>query len=221
VRVVHRGIGDAERAHVHYPRSNRMSKRAAKTAATRGRILAAARDLVREGSFYAASMEQLAARAGVTRVTLYRTFGSRQAVVEGLFWEMLAAARLDRIDAAHQLPDVRQAVQGVLHAYAEMFDTLGESMPLALELARSDANMRSIMDVTYQGGRRPDAMARLAGRIVKEGVAADGWTRKQIADSLMVLSSYEAYETLTHLRGYSSTKAADFLVKMASVFLAH
>ena len=197
-----------------------MSKRAERSAATRGRILGAARELVREGSFYTASMEELAERAGVTRVTLYRVFGSRQAVIEGLFWEMLAAARLDRIDQAHQLPDVRAAVREVLHAYAEMFDTLGESMPLALELARSDANMRAIMDVTYRGGRRPDAMGRLAGRILKEGAAAPGWTKKQIADALMVLSSYEAYETLTHLRGHKPDKAGDFLYKLAGAFLA-
>jgi AcrR family transcriptional regulator len=196
-----------------------VSKRAEKTASTRSRILAAAHELVREGGFYTASMEALAERAGVTRVTLYRTFGSRQAVIEGLFWEMLAAARLDRIDDAHQLPDVHDAVRGVLHAYSEMFDALGESMPLALELARSDANMRAIMDVTYQGGRRPDAMGRLAGRVVREGAAAPGWTRKRIADALMVLSSFEAYETLTRLRGHSPDKAAEFLYAMAGAFL--
>jgi len=47
--------------------------------ATKGR---AVRALVAEGAFDGASMEAVAARAGVTRVTLYRTFGSKRALLE-------------------------------------------------------------------------------------------------------------------------------------------
>jgi AcrR family transcriptional regulator len=165
-----------------------MSKRAAKSAATRSRILDTAHQLVREGKFYNASMEEIAERSGVTRVTLYRTFGTRQALIEGLFWEMLAAARLDLIDAAFAVTEVLLSVKQVFRAYCALYDEVGESMPLALELARSDANMREIMDATYYG-RRPENMGRLAGRIVRAGLAQPRWTKKRIADALMVLSS--------------------------------
>jgi AcrR family transcriptional regulator len=194
-----------------------MSTRAEKTAATRGRILQAARALVAEGNFHTASMETVAKRAGVTRVTLYRTFGSRQALLESLFWEMMAVARLDRIDAAHALPDVHDALREVLRANCEMFAALGASMPLAIDLARSDADMRAIMDATYYG-RRPQAMGRLAGRMVRDGVAAEGWTKTRIADALMVLSSYESFETLVR-RGHSPAQAAAVLYRMAGAFL--
>ena len=194
-----------------------MSTRAEQTAATRGRILEAARALVAEGNFHTASMEALAERAGVTRVTVYRTFGSRQALLESLFWEMMAVARLDRIDAAHALPDVHDALAEVLRANCEMFAALGASMPLAIDLARSDADMRAIMDATYYG-RRPTAMAKLAARMVRDGAAAPGWTKPRIADALVVLSSYESFETLVR-RGHSPAKAAAVLYRMAGAFL--
>jgi len=57
-----------------------MSTRADRAAATRARILDAVRAVLSEGGFHDTSMEAIAARAGVTRVTLYRTFGSKQAL---------------------------------------------------------------------------------------------------------------------------------------------
>ncbi len=196
-----------------------MTTRAARTAATRARILEAVRALHSEGGFHDASMEAVAARAGVTRVTLYRTFGSKQALLEGLAWDLLAQARLDKVDAAHAHPDVRTAVRQVLRANCQMFAHLAEAMPLALELARSDADMRRFIDATYHG-RRHRAMEALAARIVNEGAAAPGWTKNRIADALLVLSSHEAFQTLAERRGHSVVRAADLLERLAGAFLA-
>lgn len=196
-----------------------MSTRADRAAATRDRILDAVRALLSEGGFHDTSMEAIAARAGVTRVTLYRTFGSKQALLEGLAWNALAQARLDRVDAAHAQADVRTAVRQVLRANCQMFAHLAEAMPLALELARFDADMRAVIDATYHG-RRHRAMETLAARVVNEGAAAPGWTKNRVTDGLLVLSSHEAFQTLVEHRGYSVDKAADFLSRLARAFLA-
>jgi len=196
-----------------------VSTRADRAAATRARILEAVRALLSEGAFHDTSMEVIAARSGVTRVTLYRTFGSKQALLEGLAWDALAHARLDRVDAAHAHPDARTAVRRVLRANCQMFADLAEAMPLALELARFDADMRAIINATYHG-RRHRAMEVLAARVVNEGAAAPGWTKKRIADALLVLSSHEAFETLVEQRGHPVDKAADSLYRLAGAFLA-
>jgi AcrR family transcriptional regulator len=196
-----------------------MVTHVARTAATRARILDAVRALLREGGFHDASMEAIAARAGVTRVTLYRAFGSKHDLLEGLAWDSLAHARLDRVDAAHAQPDVRVAVRQVLRANCEMFADLAEAMPLALELARYDNDMRAIIDATFHG-RRHEAMDRLAGRVVREGAAASGWTKQRIADALLVLTSHEPFETLVDRRGRSVDHAADTLYRLAGAFLA-
>ncbi len=196
-----------------------MSTRADQIAATRARILDAVRALHREGRFHHATMEAIATRARVTRVTLYRSFGSKQALLEAMAWDTLALARLDRVDSAHTHPAVRTAVRLVLRANCQMFAQLAEAMPLALELARSDADMRAIVDATYHG-RRHRAMEQLAARVVNEGAAAPGWTRRRIADALLVLTSYEAFQTLVEHRAHSVDKAAASLYRLARAFLA-
>ena len=196
-----------------------MSTRADRAAATRVRILDAVRALLSEGGFHDSSMEAIAARAGVTRATLYRIFGSKQALLEGLVWDTLAHARLDRVDAAHAHPDVRAAVRQVLRANCQMFAALAEGMPVALDLARFDGDMRALIDATYHG-RRHRAMETLASRIVNESAAAPGWTKNRIADALLVLSSHEAFQTLVEHRDYTVDRAPDLLYRLAQAFLA-
>lgn len=196
-----------------------MNTRAEKTAATRARILQAVGSLVRDGSFHDASMETIASRAEVTRVTLYRIFGSKHDLLQGLAWNALSQARIDQIDAAHALPAIRDAVRQVLRTNCEMFAQLGESMPLALELARYDLDMGAVINATFHG-RRHRSMERLADRVVQEEAARPGWTRSQIADGLLVLTSHEAYETLVNRRDRSTEEAADLLYLMAGAFIA-
>lgn len=199
-------------------RSYRMGKRAEKVAATRRRILDATRAMVRDGTFHEASLEDLAVRAGVTRVTIYRTLGSKHGVLQALTWEELARARLDRIDDAHNHPDVRLAVRAVLRENCRMFAELGDGFPLTLELARRDDDMATIIDGTYHG-RRHRSMERLAQRITSAGLRAPGWTTKRIVDALLVLTSYEAFETLTGRRGRSPEAAGATLFALTGAFL--
>jgi AcrR family transcriptional regulator len=196
-----------------------MTTRADGVAATRGRILEAVLALITEGGVHDASMEAIAKRAGVTRVTLYRTFGSKQDLLEAFVLEALAEARLDLVDAAHAHPDVRTAVHHVLRANCRMFAHLGGAMPFALELARSDPDMRAFIDATYHG-RRHRAMEALAARVVAEGAAAEGWTKSRIADALLVLSSHESFQTLVEHRDRSVDRAAADLYRLAGAFLA-
>ena len=154
----------------------------------------------------------------MTRVTLYRTFGSKQALLEGFVLHTLAGARLDLVDAAHAEPDVRTAVRRSSSRIARMFAYLGDAMPFALELARSDPDMRAFIDATYHG-RRHRAMEVLAARVVAEGAAVSGWTKPRIADSLLVLSSHEAFHTLVECRDRSVEQAAKDLYRLAAAFL--
>jgi AcrR family transcriptional regulator len=199
-------------------RPYRMSKRAEQAEATRERILDAARALLAEGAFHDTTMDELAIRAGVTRVTVYRAFGSKQDVLHALTWADLARARLDRVDAAHKIPDVREAVREVLRENCRMFCELGDALPLSLELSRHDHDVAALVDATYHG-RRHQAMERLARRISRAGLQAPGWTTKQVADALLVLTSFEAFDTLTNRRGRTPEAAAATLSALASSFV--
>ncbi len=62
-----------------------MSASAATKLATRDRLLRAARDLIEEGGYAAASVVAITARAGLAAGTLYRHFGSKEELFVELF----------------------------------------------------------------------------------------------------------------------------------------
>src|SRR5262245_9231961 len=65
-------------------RSYRARRRTRRPEETRGRIVAAVRALLEEGTFDEATVEEVADRAGVARATLYQHFGSRLELVDAM-----------------------------------------------------------------------------------------------------------------------------------------
>jgi len=51
---------------------------------SRGRVMEAVRELLREGAFHESTVEEVAARAGVSRATVYQQFGSRLGLVDAI-----------------------------------------------------------------------------------------------------------------------------------------
>ena len=51
---------------------------------SRGRVDGAVRELLQEGVFHESTVEQVAARAGVSRATVYQQFGSRVGLVDAI-----------------------------------------------------------------------------------------------------------------------------------------
>lgn len=200
-------------------RQYRMRARADRVEDTRLRVLTAAREMLAEGTFHGTSLEGLATRAGVSRSTVYRAFGDKRAVVEALTWHELANAELGRIDAAHALPDPRRAVHAVLRENCRMFGELGDGLPLALDLARRDPDVAAIVGATYHG-RRHQSMERTAARLLDAGLARADWSAEEIADALIVLTSFEVFETLTAQRGHTPASAAKHLIDLTSAFIA-
>ena len=201
-------------------REYRMGVRAERAAATRTRILAAARDLLADGAWHDTSLDAVATKAGVSRATVYRIFGDRHAVVEALTWHELSSAQLDQVDAAHAIAEPTHALHEVLRANCQMFEQLGDGLPLALELARRDPDVAAIVDATYHG-RRHAAMERLAKRIVNGGVARSGWSANAITDTLISITSFEVFETLVTRRQHTPASAAERLIDLTTAFLAH
>src|SRR5947209_15896782 len=62
-------------------RTHRRSKRSEQT---REKIMAAVRDLLAEGAFHEATVDEVAERAGIARATLYQHFRSRLNLVDAI-----------------------------------------------------------------------------------------------------------------------------------------
>ena len=199
-------------------RKYELGERAKGMEETRQQILDAAWSLTEAARFEPASVDDIAAEAGVGRATIFRHFGSKTDLYEAALWHRMSQVDLDRVDAAHQLLDPVDALAAVLQANCEMFDQIGDALARCLEVARTNDLIRQLLDISYFG-RRVDSMSRLARRLQNAGRLAPGWSQSRVADALIVLTSLEAYETLTRHRARPITRASDTLFAMAQAFL--
>ncbi|HEU4977551.1 MAG TPA: TetR family transcriptional regulator [Solirubrobacteraceae bacterium] len=121
-------------------REYRMGARADSVAATRRRILDAALELWGERYLDETSLEDVAARAGVTKQTLLRHFGSRDALLDAVADAELAS--VGALRASTPAGDVPAAVRVLLEDY----ERWGEAtMKMLFQEERSPA-LRRIAD---------------------------------------------------------------------------
>jgi AcrR family transcriptional regulator len=103
------------------PRPYRSSRRRVTTERTRTRLLKAASAMLagRDGI----SLDAVAKRAGVTRLTVYNQFGSRRALLEAVFDDMAERGGLHRIGEAMASPDPQAALQQIVVIFCDFWST--------------------------------------------------------------------------------------------------
>jgi len=200
------------------PRPYRLGKRADTAALTRRRILDAGWAEIEINGYRPASVEAIAARAGVTRVTVYRHFASRGELLEAIAWDQVGRARLDQLDAARAHPDVIEATRLFLHENCLLFDDVGPILRAMLEVEREEPEIAVVLSITYRG-RRLESLRQLSERIATSTNLAEGWTADDICDALEILTGIEAFEVLMAQSGRTASDAAKALFSMARAFL--
>lgn len=176
---------------------------------TRDRILQAALDLFLRQGIRKTSIDDVAERAGVTRVTVYRYFSDRQHVINEAF--LLVNSAFDRIRAALEQEESldgyldRMAVEltavplGFMSGMAEL-ETLHPDIHGDLRKGRRKL-LRAIFDQLYA---RAELEGRLRSGLDKDVVEALFWEVVMTLPESSVLSSRgltpaEIYATLSGL----------------------
>ncbi len=174
------------------PRRERAKRTTAASDATRARILDAARELAVSEGFGRFSMEGVAARAGVSRLTVYYQFGSKADLLEALFDQLAGRGQMGRLPEAFQLADPLEG----LSRFIDIFCGFWATDPEALRRLRGWA---AVEPGFGQAGRGRDAWQReglevLVGRIrARYGKPAQG-EEAETVDVLHALLSPESYE---------------------------
>jgi AcrR family transcriptional regulator len=200
------------------PRTYRLGQRAETTERTRFRILDAAYELIAAAGFHPVSLDAVADRANVTRVTIYRHFGSKRGLFEAVNWHRLEQAQLNRLDEARKHPDAIEALRGFLRENCRLMSEIGDALRTSLEVARHEPEVAHILDVGYYG-RRKRSLEELAARLHNDNALASGWTIPRVVDALLIITSLEAFQTLTEQQGHSVRRAAEILFNMTAGFL--
>ncbi len=175
------------------PRPYRLGKRRAVSEQTRARIIAATRELIMADAS-PPSIEAVAAKAGVARMTVYYQFGSKGGLLEALFDE-LGGSHFQR--ALPRVMSLAEPLEAVAYLIA-VFNTYWSTERLVTRRIRGMA----ALDLDFEGSirsrdeRRRQILRAVLGRIAqKHGKPAEG-SFEDTLDALFALTSFATFDTL-------------------------
>lgn len=192
------------------PRQYRCEVRQAGAAETRARILQAARSLLRDRRNVTFTIDAIAEKADVARMTVYNQFGSKRGLVEALSDDLAQRGGIARLPAAFQAEDVTSGLDLLIDVFLAFWERervtiqrLRAFNALDPELAGSDRDFL-----------RRKAISTVLERFAHQSLHLTSADQERLVDVLWVLTGFESYEHLS-AAGRSATGVAS-LVKAAS-----
>jgi AcrR family transcriptional regulator len=189
-----------------------MGARAEAMARTRQRIIDAAAHSVR-ASPEPLTLAGIAARAGVSRTTLYRHFSSVTELLDAVAADLLARARFDRLLAALELDDPVGALRQVTITGTGIWAIDTALVRNLILLARAQPEAVPVIEQLERG--RIAAMERLVARLHQAGRLRDGLSRPRAVDLLVVITAFAAWDELRTSRNRSAATATAAIADLA------
>lgn len=192
------------------------SRRSDRSLQTREKIIGAVRELLAEGSFHQARVEEVARRAGVSRATLYQHFRSRLDLIDAVCEIFGANPALVELRTAVELPDIEEALARTVALASEFWASEDSVLAELYGVAAIDAAAQALVD--RQRADRRGEMERLARRLAGAGRLRTGTGERRALQLLMVLTSYETFREL-RLAGVAKRDVAKTLQGTAGALL--
>jgi AcrR family transcriptional regulator len=177
------------------PRTYRLGLREEASDQTRSRILAAARELlIATDGFSSFSMEAVARRADVARMTVYHQFGSKIGLLEAICDSLAASGGMEEMASAFSRPDPWRA----LDEYIAVFGRFWESDRLLTRrlrgLAALDPEFEQV--IRARDERRRQGLRVLVARLGERHGQLQPPASDQVIDVLYTLIAFEFFDTL-------------------------
>ena len=178
------------------PRPYRLGRRQGAIEKTRKRVLRAARDLLAvRGGADRFSIDAVARRAGVARMTVYHQFGSRRGLLEALFDSFAVGGGLPNLLAgAFQRPDPHDTLAGVIMAFARFWEAGRTGIRRVRALGVLDPELGDALDARNQ--RRREVVRAVVKRLTERYGRPAPDERAQVEEMLYTLTSFETFDTL-------------------------
>jgi AcrR family transcriptional regulator len=171
------------------PREYQVGKgRRLATEATRARILAAAKELIADPRAAGFTVDAVAERADVARMTVYYQFKSRAKLLEALFDDLGSASDMQDLRKAFQHPEPARGLGILIETFCHLWETQRPLVRRLNAFAALDPEIAGAMK--ERNGLRRDALVELLGRRQSAGVPED------IVDVLHALTSFETFDAL-------------------------
>jgi AcrR family transcriptional regulator len=194
----------------------RARTRPTKRLDTRTRITAATRELLAEGTFHQATVEQVADRAGVARATLYQHFGSRLDLVDAICETFDANPALQELRRIVELDDADEALARTIANCVRFWSSEDAVLAQLYGVAAIDPAARDLVD--RQRADRRGELERLVRNLRRAGRLRSSGDERRALVTLLVLTSYETFRELRDA-GLSDRAATTFLQQAAAAQL--
>lgn len=169
------------------PRPYRLGQRQVAADETRARVLAAARDqLAKETSF---SIDAVARRADVARMTVYYQFGSKRGLLEALFDLLAARGGLQQLPDAFRQSDPKLALDRLIEIFARFWASDRVVMRRLRAMAALDPELDQVLRDRVEGLR--NGLRVIVSRLPKGRVPV-----AETVDLLFALTSFESFDLL-------------------------
>ena len=160
---------------------------------TRDAIITAARQLLVRGGGAGGgepfSIDAIAERAGVARMTVYHQFGSKRALLEALFDDLAVRGLVGKLRPCVAASDASHALDGLIDAFAHFWHTERAVIRRVRALMATDRDFEA--SINARDERRRELLRGIAGRLGITGRRA-----RDVVDVLHVLTSFETFDAL-------------------------
>ena len=179
-------------------RPARPDLRSEHAAATRSRVLRAARTLFAQNGYAATTIAALAEEAGVATQTLYSAFGSKAAIAIAVMEDAVTSSGIrEANEAALREPDGEKALRLVAEAGSRLYAVEAELVRLlgaevAADFARI-SNHHRLQDLTRLATSSPGVASHFSSKEEARRAAVAAWA----------VSGIETYDRLVRQAGWS------------------
>ena len=204
------------------PRPYRLGRRKAAVENTRARILAGARAVLGEHGFAGFTIDAVADRAGVARMTVYYQFDSKGALLDALLDALAAGSLVDRLHTSlgRVSPVTRIDPLDVLDEFIAAFVGFWASDRVVIRRLRSLAGLDPEVEgaVSARDAKRRAGLRVLVIQLIDTlGQPVDA-SIEDVTDLLHTLTSFETFDALAG-RSRSPEDVAALLIRVAHAAL--
>lgn len=194
-------------------RKYQQHRRAKAAEETRRRVLDAVYEQLRSAPAEPINIDQIARTADVARSTVYVAFGSRQGLFDALGEDLLKRAGFERMLRQSRQPDARENLRAAIGELATMYAAERDVIRALVSMAQLDPGAFSGA-IERLERRRAHGMTDLARRLAEQNQLRRDLDPKAAADTLWLLTSFDAFDLLHTGRRLSTPRVAATLTEI-------
>ena|SRR5579864_9033516 len=196
-----------------------MTQRRAAADQTRRRILDASRKLLLQEDLSEFTMEAVARKADVSRLTVYYQFESKAGLLEALYNYIARRGHIERLaEVFSKGVDPLETLREFIEVFAGFWASDRRVIRRLHGLGAIDSDIGS--GLRQRNERRRKGLSVIVDRYCRTNLLRNVAQRAEVIDTLQMLTSFESFDELANADGRSVEEVLEIIEKLALRALA-